>query len=252
MLSKAQHILLSRAIEESPVRNVDNFGQNIIGQIVVPKAPRPLQFESLLECSHIIRRERDPRVVQILDQALTIPITYKGKRSARETTHVPDFLVEWRDRLTIEEVKPLKRIQEDRRFAEKRRQAELFAAQFEAEYLVFTEADQGEQTLSSNLEFLSCFRFIPDHLHELEERLVQTVRQSPGLTVLNLAGIATPFTLYQTLPCIWHLLYAGRLCANLLSDEIRIGSEYTLQLYPSSYSRIDSGSYQLPLKPGVV
>ncbi len=252
MLSDPQQRLLAQALSESPVRKVDNFGKNIIGQIVVSKAPRPLQFESLLERSHIIRRERDPRVVQILDQALTIPITYDGKRSSRETTHVPDFLVEWCDGLTIEEVKPVKRILNDRRFAEKRRQAELFAAQFEAEYRVFTEADQGEQTLSANLEFLFCFRFTPNHLSELDERLIQTIYQSPGMTVLELAGTATPFTPYQSLPCIWHLIYTGRLCADLVSDEIRTGSEHTLQLYPSAYLRVDLSSYQLPLKPGAI
>lgn len=252
MLSDLQQRLLARALRESPVRKVDNFGKNIIGQIVISKAPRPLQFESLLECSHIIRRERDSRVIQILDQALTIPITYEDKRSSRNTTHVPDFLVEWCDGLTIEEVKPLKRVLNDRRFLEKRRQAELFAAEYEAEYRVYTEADQGEQTLSSNLEFLSCFRFAPYHLQDFEERFIQTVTQSPGMTVLELVDTAHPCTPYQSLPCIWHLIYAGRLCADLVSEEIRTGSEHTLQLYPSSWSRVDSSSYQLPLKPGAI
>lgn len=157
--------------------------------------------------------------------------------------------MQWKDKLTIEEVKTLKRLQQDRRFADKRRQSELFAAEFDTQYLVFTEADQGQQPLSSNLDFLSCFRFIPEQLPEFEEPLVRIVNQLPGLTVLELAAETGPSSLYRTLPCIWHLLYSGRLCADLVTTEIRKGSEYTLSIYPGNWMQVDEGPYQLPMKP---
>lgn len=251
MLTNPQEQLLARALKDSPTRTVDNFGKNIIGQIVVAKAPRPLQFESLLECSHIIRRERDPRVVRILDQPLTIPIVYEGKRSSRETVHYPDFLVEWGDGVSIEEVKTLKRMQQDRRFAEKRRQAELFAAKFEAQYWVFTEMDQGPQPLSSNLDFLFWFRFVPDALPTYERQLLDAVKVLPGRPVLELASAVDPKNICKVLPCIWHLLYSGRLCADLVTTEIRKGVEHTLGVYPGLCMQVDAGPYQLPMKPFV-
>jgi hypothetical protein len=204
--------------DSEPVRRVNNGDHNIIGRFASRKTKRAIQYESMLEFSYVVWHEWNPQVLEFYDQPLQIPLGGSGSPCRGARFHIPDFLVVWPDQITLEEVKPKARLQQNPHLQDRCEQARAWAAARGLHYVVLTEDDLPPPPALGNLMFLATFRVPPPALPKFEVRLLDRIAEAPGLTVSELVGGLAGADPRIVLPCVWHLVFAHRLAVDLSNE----------------------------------
>ncbi len=218
-----------------PVRRVRNGGGSVVGRFPSRKTGRPVQYESMLEFGYVVWREWDPAVQEFYDQPLEIPLGPSASSPSRRAVHVPDFLVVWPDRIVLDEVKPLARLQDHPRLQDRCTQARAWAEAQGLQYAIVTEEELPAPPVLTNLVFLATFRMPPVALSQLGPPLLDRVAQEPGVTVWDLAERLPGTDPRTILPCVWHLVFTHQLAVDLSKEQLRAGSERRARLYPAEW-----------------
>jgi hypothetical protein len=169
---------------------------------------RHVVYESRLELARILLADFDPRVTGIAAQ----PFLLAGRDGDRQRRHVPDVLLEHADGgVTVVDVKPAERAAQDKVRAVFAWTREVVARRGWA-FEVWTGADP---VVLANVRFLAGYRrpIVVDE--SLVPQVIAAAAAGVGTvrTLERAAGQRVPVTL--TRPVVLHLLWSGRLTADL-------------------------------------
>lgn len=196
-----------------PVREIQNrAGKHITGAVPSPQLDRMVLFEGLTERAYIYLLNHDPRVRHYEEQPVVIHYRFKG----RARYYAPDFKVEWTDRKSsIVECKPAHQMEQE---ANRRKwtAARLWCEEQGYTFSVVTdELVKQHAVLLDNLSNIAghaSARFAPQTL----DYVLAAVQSAGGsLTVDELVSKLPRLRLQVARACVWHLLAAGTLTADL-------------------------------------
>jgi hypothetical protein len=161
-------------------------------------------FESWLERDHLMLMDFDPRVRAVSSQPFRLRWRDEAGGLRR---HVPDFFVRHDDgAVTVVDVRPDDRIPD--------RDAEVFAVTASACELAgweYRRVGDLDPVLVANVRWLSRYRHARCLVPEIAESLVEVFTQARGL----FDGAAAVGERLGVLPVLFHLMWQGRLQANL-------------------------------------
>ena len=161
-------------------------------------------FESWLERDHLMLMDFDPGVRAVSAQPFWLHWRDERGRSRR---HVPDFFVRRREGMAVViDVRPDDRIPD--------RDAEVFAVTASACALAgweFRRVGDLDPVLTANVRWLSRYRHARCLVPEIAEALVEVFAEAEGL----FAGATLVGERLRVLPVLFHLMWQGRLVANL-------------------------------------
>jgi hypothetical protein len=161
-------------------------------------------FESWLERDHLMLMDFDPGVRAVSSQPFWLHWRDERGRSRR---HAPDFFVRRHEGTAVViDVRPDDRIPD--------RDAEVFAVTASACALAgweFRRVGDLDPVLKANVRWLSRYRHARCLVPEIAEALVEVFAEAEGL----FAGATLVGERLRVLPVLFHLMWQGRLVANL-------------------------------------
>jgi hypothetical protein len=161
-------------------------------------------FESWLERDHLMLMDFDQTVRAVSSQPFWLRWQDEQGQARR---HAPDFFVRRHDGTgVVVDVRPDDRIPD--------RDAEAFAATASACALAgweFRRVGELDSVLTTNVRWLSRYRHSRCLVPEIAKALLKVFAESRGL----FAGAALVGERLQALPVLFHLMWQGRLVANL-------------------------------------
>jgi putative transposase len=190
--------LITRLRTAPPARRVQSRAENVSGRYPSRKMGVTIQFEShTVELWAIYTMEHDPQVLEYLDQPLAFKLRYRSA-SGRQVAvwHTPDFFVLRADGAGWEEWKTEAHLQELVHTQPQRYQhtaaggwccppGEAYAAPLALTYRV-RSSHELHPTYIQNLIFLEDYLFDRVVAPDLQARVVEVVRHTPGLTLATL------------------------------------------------------------------
>ena len=181
-----------------PARRVGSRANNVSGTYASRKMGCTIQFEShKVELWAVYTMEYDPQVLEYYDQPTTLELHYQAKSGRAITiSHTPDFLVlrqdgvwleEWKqeDKLLELAISQPHRYQRDERGGWRCPPGEEAAQRLGLSYRVRSSAELSPGAIR-NLIFLEDYFFAPDVEPTLATRLVDRVRNFPGMSLAAL------------------------------------------------------------------
>jgi hypothetical protein len=161
-------------------------------------------FESWLERDHLMLMDFDPTVRAVSSQPFWLRWHDEGGRARR---HAPDFFARRHDGVgVVVDVRPDDRIPD--------RDAEVFAVTALACELAgwaFRRVGELDPVLTTNVRWLSRYRHQRCLVPEIADALLEVFAQGRGL----FAGATLVGERIRVLPVLFHLMWQGRLVANL-------------------------------------
>src|SRR5437588_2543476 len=178
-----------------PARRVGSRANTVSGTYASRKMGCTIQFEShRVELWAVYTMEYDPQVLEYYDQPTTLELHYQAKSGRAITvSHTPDFLVLRQDGVWLEEWKQENKLlelaisqphryQRDERGGWRCPPGEEAASRLGLSYRVRSSAELSPGAIR-NLIFLEDYFFAPDVEPTLAIRLVDRVRNFPGMSL---------------------------------------------------------------------
>jgi hypothetical protein len=197
-LSPQASEVVARVRSSPPARRVGSRANNVSGTYASRKMGCTIQFEShKVELWAIYTMEHDPQVLEYYDQPTILEIHYQAKSGCAITvSHTPDFLVlmqdgawfeEWKqeDKLLELAISQPHRYQRDERGGWRCPPGEEAAQLLGLSYRVRSSAELSPHAIR-NLIFLEDYFFAPDVEPSLTTRIVDRVRNFPGMSLTAL------------------------------------------------------------------
>lgn len=263
-LSPQASEVVARVRSSPPARRVGSRANNVSGTYASRKMGCTIQFEShKVELWAVYTMEYDPQVLEYYDQPTTLDLHYQAKSGRAITvSHTPDFLVLRQDGVWLEEWKQENKLlelaisqphryQRDERGGWRCPPGEEVAERLGLSYRVRSSAELSPHAIR-NLIFLEDYFFAPDVEPTLATRLVDRVRNFPGMslaaltqehpqvpldTVFSLIARSSLYMDMEATPLIDHesvLLYPDRATAEahalLLASHTRTQAAFEAEL----------------------
>lgn len=201
-LSPAAREMIAAIRTSPPARRVTSRAKNVSGTYPSRKMGVTIQFEShTVELWAIYLMEHDPDVLEFYDQPQTFKLRYQAKSGTKMLGHyyTPDFLVLRKQSVGFEEWKTedeLHRLAAKQPFRYQRLDdgtwrcppGEEYAQSHGLSFRVCSSASLS-RTYIENLIFLEDYiGFMPTVPHQVESRLVELIRATPGIPLAAVVG----------------------------------------------------------------